>query len=54
VIGCLPPIAIKKVSKSQINEEIVSLYNNATPKIIVYLWWLVPRIGAKGISNLFV
>jgi hypothetical protein len=50
----LPPIAVKKVSKSQTKEGIVSSNNNAAPKIIVYLRWLVPRSGANDISNLFV
>jgi hypothetical protein len=54
VLGWLPSIAITKVSKSQINEGIVSLNNNAAPKMIICLWWLVSRSGAKGISNLFV
>jgi hypothetical protein len=34
VLGCLPPIAVKKVSKSQINRGIVLLNNNATQKLL--------------------
>jgi hypothetical protein len=54
VLECLPPIALKKVSKSQIKEGIVSSNNSVASKNIVCLWWLVPRKGAKDISNLFV
>jgi hypothetical protein len=54
MLGCLPPIALKKVLKSQTNKGIVSSNNNEAQKIIVCLWWLVPRRGAKGISNLFI
>jgi hypothetical protein len=37
VLGCLPDIASRNVSKSQINDAVVSLYNNAATKIIVCL-----------------
>jgi hypothetical protein len=50
----LASIVVKKVSKRQINEGIASLNNNPAPKIIIYLWWLVPRSGTNDISNLFV
>jgi hypothetical protein len=32
VLGCFSAIAVKKVSKNQINEGIVLLYNNVAPK----------------------
>jgi hypothetical protein len=35
VLGCFPDIAIRKVSKSQTDDSIVSLNINATPKNIV-------------------
>jgi hypothetical protein len=35
VLGCLPDIASTNVFKSQLNDAVVSLYNNAAPKIIV-------------------
>jgi hypothetical protein len=34
VLGCLPPFALKKVSKSQTNEGLVSSNNNATQKLL--------------------
>jgi hypothetical protein len=54
VLRCFPDIAVKNILKSQTNDGIVSSNNNAAPKIIVCLWWLVSRIGAKGILNLLI